>query len=93
MKKELSAPSAALQAAPSVPVSLAGTLCRPFAALARFYSLLLEETVTPRRAAAMLHAQTACLAAVFPAALPLPLRLACFGWAALALLGCRTKRA
>lgn len=58
-------------------------------ALAAIYSGLLEETVSPRRTLHLLHAQVACLILVFPAALPLLVRVLLFVWAVLAVRGCR----
>lgn len=57
--------------------------------LAALYSFLLEETVTPRRALRLLHAQTAILMFIFPVSMSLGLRALLLLWVALACRSCR----
>ena len=57
--------------------------------LARYYSRMLGEQVTPRYALCLTHAQVAVWALVFPVAMPLSARALCLLWAALAVRQCR----
>ena len=57
--------------------------------LARYYSRMLGEQVTPRYALCLTHAQVAVWALVFPVVMPLSARALCLLWAALAVRQCR----
>ncbi len=58
--------------------------------LAHLYSLLLEETVTPRQTLRLLHAQLAGLCLLWPADIALSLRGMALAWAAAAIYQCRS---
>ncbi len=76
-------------------ISLRQTLfCnRPLVRLARLYSELMGERISPRHTLHILHVQTALLAAVFPIDMPVVLRLAALAWAGISLykLRCTTS--
>lgn len=91
IKKDITLDHSALAAVPhALPVEfLART--KAIRSLARLYSLLLEEPITPVRTLRLLHAQIAAIAAICPAEMPVAIRLTCFAWAAMAICGCRKK--
>lgn len=49
--------------------------------LASIYSGLLEETITPRRTLALIHAQVAVIAAMLPINLPIMMHVVLVAWA------------
>ncbi len=60
-----------------------------FAPLARLFSTVLEEDVTPRQSAYLLNAIVALLLTVFSLAVPFVFRLLCLAWLVLALRSCK----
>ncbi len=73
----------------TAPLSLTNN--RAIISLARIYSALLEENVSPARTLRLVHAQIACIAALLPAEMPILLHLALLAWAGMAVYGCRKK--
>lgn len=63
----------------------------PFAALAKYYSHVLERDISIRQTLLLLNAQTAFVFAVLPADCPLVLRALCCGWFAHAVLKCKQE--
>ncbi|MGM9716462.1 MAG: ATP-binding protein [Prevotella sp.] len=61
----------------------------PFAALAKYYSHVLEREISIRQTLLLLNAQTAFFFAVLPADGPFTLRALCCGWFAYAVLKCK----
>ncbi len=68
-------------------VERSAALCR----LARYYSRMLGEQVTPRRTLLLTHAQVAVWALLFPVAMPMAARALCLLWAMLAVRQCRSQ--
>lgn len=91
MKKDLTLDRTALPATPRT--SFLDLLARAKAIrlLARLYSALLEEEITPVRTLHLLHAQIAAIVAICPAGMPAALRLLCLVWAGLAIKRCARK--
>jgi len=59
--------------------------------LARLYSQLMEEEVSPRRTLCLLHAQIAGFCLLFPAPLPFIYRVVCLCWMLIACFQCRSQ--
>lgn len=62
----------------------------PIVKLARLYSILAEEEISPRRTLKIVHAQFAFFILMCGGASSLPVFLMLFAWALAALYGCRT---
>lgn len=61
----------------------------PIAALAKYYSHVLEREISIRQTLLLLNAQAAFVFAAFPADGPFALRALCCGWFAYAVLKCK----
>lgn len=57
--------------------------------LARLYSRILEEKITPSQALRLLNAQLAFLFLAFPCCIPMPVRILFLVWFATSLIQCR----
>lgn len=91
IKKDLTLDRAAMPATSRFAPTEWLTRTKAVRSLARLYSLLLEEDITPTRTLHLLHAQIAAIAAICPAGMPTILRLLCLVWAGIAIRRCGRK--
>ena len=69
----------------------ADTLKQPIEWLRKYYSIILEKEISMKQTTLLLETQFAFAAAIFPADIPLLLRVASLGWFCLFLKRCKKK--